>query len=239
MLWTGMVATVNPTDGGGAPSWDKVTESVISLGFLGLATYIYSQDHGSVLVVAIITSLGAFWFGTHSATNAIQKKISLGTSVNGTTGEPLDPSRKSIIEFYPLPQLPTDGKTSFSSDTISLLIQAQGVAADKIELTDGTYITYSLSVWREFAKLDYIQYRTFQTEKFDCDKYADVMNSVRAEVLGNSPFGMIHVKRPSRGDLHALNFLIDSEGVFYYFEPQTGEIINPQLVDYQPFWAYI
>ncbi len=108
----------------------------------------------------------------------------------------------------------------------------------EIIATDDFNTTWDKATYQDFAQLDIVQYRRYSLNYFDCDKYAVCMKAEAVQVLENCAFGMVQVRTPDGN--HELNIFIDSSGLVFYLEPQTGEISSVDLLpSYKPYLIYI
>ena len=68
---------------------------------------------------------------------------------------------------------------------------------------------------------------------------SEVMLGEMRILLQNNAFGMVHVDVTNAKPQykHALNFFIDHQGNWWYYEPQTGEIFRNPF--YKPYFFYV
>lgn len=147
----------------------------------------------------------------------------------------LDPDRLPVFVFFNVPQIKLDTPTKLWASDITRILSTTG--AKTIIISDTSKITYERSTYAEAGSLDYIKYKRYQAEVFDCEDFADVMLGEMRVLLSNSCFGRVDVE--TKDGAHALNFFIDPRENIWYFEPQTGEIFSAGSVTYKPRFFYV
>lgn len=113
----------------------------------------------------------------------------------------------------------------------------------RIHLGDSRYFLPELSEVREIVQATAVDRRKWVEERFDCDDFAWILKSHfveaaykdgqrRAAHCVGVVWGLI------RGEPHAVNWVLTSDRIFRFIEPQTDEIWQPTEDD-REIWMMI
>lgn len=99
--------------------------------------------------------------------------------------------------------------------------------APHIYLSDSTYYLCSEDDIKSFLDMDSTNKETYIAEEFDCDDFSyRLIGQLSVPEWSGIAFGIVWT------DLHALNCFIDTNGKFWFIEPQT-DAIQEILDDWQ------
>lgn len=113
------------------------------------------------------------------------------------------------------------------------------VPVDKIYVSDGSYLAYSIDALGKFLRADSTNTIKYQSEKFDCDDFARVLvgrerewflqhqQQNRGSTLGICWGDIRNSEQDTTPRPHAVNFFIDSNQDFWLVEPQTDHFFKP------------
>ncbi|UCE60677.1 MAG: lectin MOA-related protein [Phycisphaerales bacterium] len=102
-------------------------------------------------------------------------------------------------------------------------------------VADGKYFCTPLSEARDIIRRSAVDRKRWVSERFDCDDFAHVLKAHFAEAAyknGNRRashcFGIVWGSLPGP---HAINWMINSDGVLRFVEPQNDRIFLPRATD--------
>lgn len=125
-----------------------------------------------------------------------------------------------------------------SKDVRKTVVSKLGNKLDKkfqIYIADGTYYLPPLKDAKEIIKNSAVDRKTWVKDRFDCDDFAHVLKAHFAEASykdGNRRaahcFGVVWGMLPNA---HAINWMINEDGVLRFIEPQNDKVYLPKKTD--------
>ena len=93
-------------------------------------------------------------------------------------------------------------------------------------VSDKHYYTVSESKWKEIIKSDFVNYKKYLSDRFDCDDFSRCLVS---RVIENYHLNAIGIAWGwmKEGAYHAWNFIYTAENVILFVEPQNDYIWIP------------
>lgn len=142
----------------------------------------------------------------------------------------------SIFTFYTIPNFQLGNFYPISAGDLTRELNEQGITT--IIITDDYKNVYPIGVYEQFAKIELIDTHPYIPTTFDCDKFSIVATADINCMINAACFGMIHVNLPNNAGKHALCFFRNTDGTYWYFEPQTNEMFPFSSTAYKPYFAY-
>jgi len=110
-------------------------------------------------------------------------------------------------------------------------------------IADSEYFCTPEEDAREIIAQSTLDRKTWVEERFDCDDFAHVLKAHFAEAAYKDGkrraahcFGVVWGMLPGP---HAINWMVNSDGVLRFVEPQTDEIFLPRGIDRDIFFMLI
>ena len=98
------------------------------------------------------------------------------------------------------------------------------------EITDETYLTFTQSDWTTMLSGLYDTIKEtlgrWRTEIWDCDNFALIFQGLFSLMCRDSGFPSQGAFAWARSPTHGYNVYIDTEGVVWVFEPQSGQTVG-------------
>lgn len=142
---------------------------------------------------------------------------------------------KGLVRFYRNKIFKPEPVKALSHQKVRGVLHKQGIPHRSIRLSDSSYFAPTRAQVERFLSLSFVDQRKYVSRVFDCDNFSFALMGKASAFFRGFAFGIVWAE--TKRGLHALNFFIDDEGIFWYVEPQSDFIFRSS--DYKPYFALL